>query len=115
MSLIRRKRKRFRKNRPFLRWALKRKLKQGKLSAKEANAVRRALDDDDLLESAYNVTDAEEPVSPDDVDSEDDIPTNPGKRDWAGFFDALASFVERLLKALLELLSGLGTTGLGGL
>ncbi len=88
----RRQRVKFAAARPRLRLAIRRALNTGRVTGAEADALAEALDDDDLLEEAYyrsRVEFAEEP---------------PAGRDWAGFFGALAKFVEALAPIVMALL-----------
>lgn len=100
MGLLRRRRDReqpvaYRVARPFLRRAIKQKLRSdATLPETERDALENALNDDDALEAAYQTAREEFP--------------DPNGRDWQGFFAGLVEFLKTLLPILLELFKGFG-------
>jgi len=99
----RRQRVKFRDARPRLRMGIRRALNSGRVTGAQADALREALDDDDLLEEAYYRARTELPEEP-----------APG-RDWSGFFGALAKFIEALapiVMAILKMFMGSGVPAL---
>lgn len=85
----------YRVARPFLRKKLHGELRSNdSLTAEQRDAIELALDDDSVLEAAYQTASEEFP--------------DPNGRDWSGFFGALVEFIKTLLPILLELFKGFG-------
>ena len=101
MGLLRRRRRDreqpvgYRVARPFLQRKLRTELRTNDaLSAEQREAIELALDDDSVLEAAYQTASEEFP--------------DPNGRDWQGFFAGLVEFLKTLLPILLELFKGFG-------
>lgn len=81
----------------YIRLAIKRKLRTDTaLSAEHRIVLQEALYDDDAIEVLRAQA------------QEQGLTSDGAPRDWAGFFAALASFLERIIPLLLQLFGGIG-------
>jgi hypothetical protein len=78
-----------------LRLAMNRSLRGGTLSPDQTVAMQFALDDQDAFDEVLEQAQAQRLAAL--------LPPVEGGRDWAGFFDALATFLERIIPLLLKL------------
>ena len=98
MALIGRRRETDPRMPLHMRLAIHRKLRKGGLSNDERAVLEEALDNFDAIE-LISAQAQDEGITP---------PDQP--RDWAGFFEALASFLERIIPLLLQLFGMMGGT-----
>lgn len=107
MGLFRRRRQSvlFREAHPWLKLAIRRAIDSGKYSGEQLEALHAALVDKDVLESVFNSTDAIMPTPPKALSN-----GALAARDWSGFLDALATFVERILPLIMQIIGLFGGT-----
>lgn len=92
----RRPKSNFQRSKPWLKLGIRRAINSGKYSGAHLDALYAALEDDDVLEAAFNENEAGMPEPP------------AGGRDWAGFFAALGSFIEKILPLIMQIIQLFG-------
>lgn len=85
-------------NRLLVRLAVRRLAHKNDLTGEQINALYAMIDDDDAADFAA--------VQASKNGLLESLPAENG-RDWAGFLDALAAFLERILPIIIQLFGGL--------